>query len=64
MSLIDSEDKKKDIVSFVILTAIILGFICFGYALYKKLETAYYPISGILITALGGTAIKATKKTS
>ena len=64
MSLIDSEDKKSDLVNFTILISVILGFMVLAYAVKYKIKEAYYPVSGIIITALGGTAVKASKKTS
>ena len=64
MSLINSDDKKKDLVNFIIIISVVMGFMVLAYAVKYRIEEAYYPVSGIIITALGGTAVKANRKTS
>ncbi len=64
MSLINSDNKAKDLVNLLLFLSIVIGFLLFGYALFKGIESAFMPLSGIISTALTCLGVKAYKKTS
>ena len=65
MGLLNEEDKKYSLVSLAIIVSIVWGFLLMSVAVWKpNREYIVAPVSGIIIVALGGTAVKANKKTS
>ena len=65
MSLLDEKDNKISLTSLAILLAIAGGLILMAVAVWKPSRAFIVaPASGVVIAALGGTAIKANKGSS
>ncbi len=65
MGLLNEEDKKFSLVSLSIIIAIVWGFVLMSIAVWKpNRQYIVAPVSGVIIVALGGTAVKANKGSS
>lgn len=65
MSLLDEKDNKRSLTSLAIILAILGGLLLMFVAVWKPSRAfVVAPASGVIIAALGGTAIKANKGSS
>ena len=63
MSLINSEDKKSDLVNILLFLGMLAGLLLFAFALYLDRKEAYTPL-GMFLSAVGGGLITKAYKGS